>query len=408
MKIVLLSSGSGSQGGGEIYLQRLAEGLLRDGHEIHAVVPKNSRMDALASGFPSQVQVHRPALTATYDRPFRCLQAVIDVVQQRKVAALLRNLGPDVVHVNQQVAEDGLDLLAGARRSGLPFLSTIHVARSATALGARYGRLRDFVARSAIARAAGIHITVADRARRELLGWLRPDNFESIVRVWNGVGEQTPFDLSEARQMVRREWGTAEDVLVVGGIGRLQPQKDPEFALRVAAELKARGKPIHFVWIGDGPLKQALLRLGAEIGMSDKMTIDGWRNDAAGRVAGLDLLLMPSRFEGLPLALLEAMHAGVPVMARDVDGIAEAIVNGVSGMLCSGVTATDWCDQLEATAPTEAERRRLGCAARERARRHFSVATMTMATEAVYRRAIDQLRPFDGCAGESARSHRTG
>ena len=405
MRIVLLSSGSGSQGGGEIYLQRLAEGLRLAGHELHAVIPDNSRMDELASGFPSQVHVHRPALTATYDRPFRSLQAAIDFAQQRRVAALLEGLKPDIVHVNQQVAEDGLDLLAGAKRSGIAFVSTIHVARSATALGARYGRLRDLVSRNAIARAGGIHIVVADRARQELLGWLRRDEGETIVRVWNGVDEQTPRDLSEARLMARQEWGTGEGVLVVGGVGRLQAQKAPEFALRVAAELKARGKPVHFVWIGDGPLREALLRQGADVGMSDAMTIDGWRNDAARRVAGLDLLLMPSRFEGLPLALLEAMHAGVPVMARDVDGIPEAIVDGVSGILCAGEAAADWCDALEAMAPSESERQSLGRAARERARQYFSIATMTRSTEDVYERAIEQRRRIAARAGENAGSH---
>ena len=217
-------------------------------------------MDGLASGFPSQVHVHRPALTATYDRPFRSLQAAIDLAQQRRVAALLRGLKPDIVHVNQQVAEDGLDLLAGAQRSGIPFVSTIHVTKSAAALGARYGRLRDLVSRNAIARAGGIHIVVADHARQELLGWLRPHDSETIVRVWNGVDGPTQRELSDAREAARREWGTGKDVLVVGGVGRLQAQKDPEFALRVAAELKARGTPTHFVWIGDGPLKEALLR----------------------------------------------------------------------------------------------------------------------------------------------------
>ena len=250
----------------------------------------------------------------------------------------------------------------------------------------------------------GIHIVVADHARQDLLAWLRPGNADNIVRVWNGVGEPARRDLSDARLLARQEWRTGGEVLVVGGVGRLQAQKNPEFALRVAAELKARGTPIHFVWIGDGPLKDALLRCGAEIGMSDNMTIDGWRSDAAHRVAGLDLLLMPSRFEGLPLALLEAMHAGIAVMARNVDGIPEAIVDDVSGILCSGEAATDWCDRLEAMAPSAIERHRLGRAAQERARRYFSIATMAKETEVVYGRAVERHRQAAVRAGESARS----
>lgn len=386
---MLLSSGSGSQGGGEIYLQHLANGLMRNGHEVHAVISNNCRMDELAGGFSRGVCLHRAELKPTYDRPSRSLGAALDLSQQRKVATLLRDLSPDVIHINQQVAEDGLDLLMGARLSGAPFVSTIHVAKSPAALHARHGRFREFIARNTIARAGGIHIVVADCARQELLDWLRPVDEAAIARVWNGVEVCTPHELSEARDAGRRDWGTSKGVLVVGGVGRLQPQKDPEFALRVAAELKARGMPIHFVWIGDGPLKETLLRRGAETGLSNAMTIDGWRRDSAKRVAGLDVLLMPSRFEGLPLALLEAMHAGVAVMARDVDGISEAIVDGVSGILCSR-EAADWCDKLGTVAPSENARLSLGRAAQERARRYFSVASMVSATEAVYGRARER------------------
>src|SRR5262245_49460907 len=102
-------------------------------------------MDELVASLDPFCQVKRVELRNSYRRPTRCLGAALDFERQRRLGRMLRELCPEIVHINQQVSEDGLDLLLGARRSGIPFLSTIHITHSADSLGARLGKLRDLV-----------------------------------------------------------------------------------------------------------------------------------------------------------------------------------------------------------------------------------------------------------------------
>src|SRR5215813_9520147 len=168
MKVLLVSSSSGSRGGGEIYLYNLAAGLSRLGHCVHALCSNAKPMDELVKYLHRFGEVTRAELPNTYRRPTHSLGAALDFAQHRRISRIFQELSPDIVHINQQVAEDGLDLLLAARSSSLPFLSTIHIAHSASLLNARLGRLRDFVARAVLTRINTTHIAVAERARHDL------------------------------------------------------------------------------------------------------------------------------------------------------------------------------------------------------------------------------------------------
>jgi len=160
MKVLLVSSSSGSRGGGEIYLHHLAAGLSRFGHCVRALCSKAPAMDELAENLRRYCEVSRMELKNTYRRPTRCLGAALDFAQHRRISRIFHELSPDIVHINQQVAEDGLDLLLAARSSSIPFLSTIHIAHSASLLNARFGRLRDVVTRAVLTHVNTTHIAV--------------------------------------------------------------------------------------------------------------------------------------------------------------------------------------------------------------------------------------------------------
>ena len=187
MKVLLVSSSSGSTGGGEIYLLRLALGLSRLGHRVYTLCSTAPVMDKLAEDLSQFGEVRRLELLNSYRRPTRSLGAALDFEQQRRLSRAFQEISPDVVHINQQVAEDGLDLILAARRSGIPFLSTIHITHSADELGARFGKLRDFVTSNVLRRANAVHITVAERARNVLMnrfGFLNPHQVRVVL---NGV-----------------------------------------------------------------------------------------------------------------------------------------------------------------------------------------------------------------------------
>ena len=381
MKVLLVSSGSGSRGGGEIYLYYLSAGLTQLGHRVVALCDEAPRMNELARRLGEFAEVRRADFLRTYDRPTRCLGAVVDWRQQRRCATLFQTILPDVVHINQQVAEDGLDLLLAAKKSGLPFLSTIHIGHSAHLLDARFGRTRDLITGKVLRRINGIHISVARRGRQDLLtrfAFLRPSQ---AVVVLNGVLFPPALCVTDA---ARKRWHTKPGDTVIGSVGRLDTQKAPSFALRVVASLVQQGFPIRYVWIGDGPLRCEFEDEARQLGIADRVSLTGWRDDVPARLQGLDGLLMPSNFEGLPLALLEAMGAGLCCCVSDVDGMAEVIKHGKTGFLCRAGDVQAWCRQVAFLAMNPAMCAEIGNGAKQFARAYFTADRMAADTLKVY------------------------
>src|ERR1700754_4960191 len=172
MKILLVSSGSGSRGGGEIFLIYLGRALAARGHSIITWMPTHRRMDELASQCAEFSEVVRADYDNTYDHRSRSLATLFNVKKSSGIASQWLGLQPDVVHVNKQNLEDGLDLLRAARISGLPAVCTIHLTQTARYLRARGALVRDFVARSELRKSGGLFAAVQDVRRNELSSFL--------------------------------------------------------------------------------------------------------------------------------------------------------------------------------------------------------------------------------------------
>jgi glycosyltransferase involved in cell wall biosynthesis len=116
-------------------------------------------------------------------------------------------------------------------------------------------------------------------------------------------------------------------------VGRLSAEKGLDLLLRAVAELSRDHPQIELVIAGTGPEEAALRRLGAELGLTDKVRYAGYVSDMPSLYAGADLVVQSSLTEGLPNVILEAAYLGVPVVATDVGGTREVIEHGVSGWL---------------------------------------------------------------------------
>jgi glycosyltransferase involved in cell wall biosynthesis len=156
-----------------------------------------------------------------------------------------------------------------------------------------------------------------------------------------------------------------------------------------ALELLPRLPPhVRHVWVGDGRLRDEFLARADALGVRGRLHWDGWRADARARMAGFDAFLLPSRYEGLPLALLEGMAAGLPCVASDVDATREAVADGETGWLCPPGDADAWADRLARLASDEESRLRAGRAGLRRYREQFSLEAMARGTAAVYEQAL--------------------
>ncbi len=172
----------------------------------------------------------------------------------------------------------------------------------------------------------------------------------------------------------------AEDARVLLAVCRLEPQKGVEVAVRALARVRERHPSAELVVLGEGPERQALERLAAELEVP--VHLPGRVPDVAEWLRRADLLVHPARWEGFGLALLEAMLASLPVVATAVSSIPEIVVNEETGLL---VPPDDPAALAGAIAAVLDDPREYGVAGRERANTEFSVARMADRTLAVYR-----------------------
>lgn len=172
---------------------------------------------------------------------------------------------------------------------------------------------------------------------------------------------------------------------VIGTVGRLHRQKGFDILLRALAALPGA----NLVIVGDGPDRLELEALAAELGVAPRVRFEGWSDRPRDHLTAFDIFALPSRFEGFPLAILEAMLAGLPVVATRVGSVAEAVADGETGTL---VAPEDVTGLTEALAPliTDAElRAAMGARGRERALA-LGPAAMAAAYEALYDELLDQ------------------
>ncbi|MGI8422825.1 MAG: glycosyltransferase [Chloroflexota bacterium] len=198
--------------------------------------------------------------------------------------------------------------------------------------GARKTRLFLEVER-ALARVTTRLVALGDAQRRELLdfGIGTPAKVLSIPLGF----ELAPFLDAPRRGPIRPELGLPADAMVVGILGRLAPIKRHDVFVRAAAQIAAKRPDAHFVIIGDGETRFETEQLASALGIANRMHFVGWREHGAlpAVLADLDVLANTSDNEGMPVSLIEAMAAGVPVVATAAGGTVSVIDDGTSGSL---------------------------------------------------------------------------
>lgn len=364
MKVLLVSSSSGSEGGGELFLLYLGRGLRGLGVKPVLWASNHGRMDALCDRFREVGEVVRFDYRNTYDRRFRGLSGKLAGEREiRRLAESFRSVGAEVLHLNKQNLEDGLELVRAAGESGLASLCTIHLTQTEAELGARFGRVRDWAARRVLERYRGVLVAVSEARCRALRSFVPGAKAAWIA---NGVRIPAQAGKSEPGQCL------------VVGVGRLMPQKRPERFLAAAAEIKQRRPEARFVWVGSGPLESRLKELAGEVGLKDCFEVTGWVESAEAWLERADLLLHPAAYEGLPFALLEAMAWGVPT------AVSKEVAEELPGELRKSVW--EWCDGDWGRLVTDpAGLRARGLAGREVVRLGYSEEAMARRYLELYR-----------------------
>jgi glycosyltransferase involved in cell wall biosynthesis len=268
--------------------------------------------------------VIEPALRAPI-RPASDLRAL------RQLSWLLGTRGFDVVHTH--CAKAGAVGRVAARRAGVArVVHTYHgfpfhefqagpLRRAYVSVEQRLGRITD------VALCVGTGVA-AEAVRR---GLIAPDRVRTIGVCADEPGQaRRPVTSPEARRRARLALGLPADARVVGAVGRLTYQKAPEDFVAALAEL---GRPeVAGVWVGGGELAGRVRARAAEL-PAGRLVLAGERPDVPDLLPAFDVFALPSRYEGLPTAIVEAMICGIPVVASAVNAVPDLVIPGETGLL---------------------------------------------------------------------------
>jgi len=365
-------------GGAQVHLLDLIRGF-RDHHEICLGVGDRGYLTDAAESLGVRYEVI-PGL-------IHAMQPHVDVRGLFNITRLIRRLKPDLVHAHTSKA--GVLGRIAARIAGVPAVFTAHTWCFAEGVSWKW-RLVGVPAERLSGRVGSAIITVSDANRRLALDF-RVAHHGRIITVHNGVPD-TPLRANpDSTGLVR---------LVM--VARFVPQKAQSLLLRAVAR---RNLPVTIDFVGDGETRPALEILAQELGLGDRVRFLGNRKDVAAILAQSHIFVLPTNWEGFPLSVLEAMRAGLPVVASRVGGIEEAVADGETGHLVPPGDQEAFENALSTVVNNRAVRISMGEAGRAKYEREFTISAMLRKTQQVYtqvksrpegtrdfsRRALDRL-----------------
>ncbi|WP_028585941.1 glycosyltransferase family 4 protein [Desulfogranum mediterraneum] len=298
----------------------------------------------------------------------------------RRIYAELKDGCFDLVHTHGYFA----DIIGGmvARWLKIPVVSTCHGFISLDAKLSLYNTL-DIMALRLMHQV----ITVSERIKSDLvergLAGDRVEVVQNAVESAYGSSER-----SRRRADFRSSYGLGEDELVLGYVGRLSAEKGVLYLLEAVAQLGSSGHQVRLVVVGDGPQRKEVESFVQARDLAARVILAGFQEDVSALLPGLDIFVLPSLTEGTSMALLEAMAAGLPVIATAVGGTPRVITSGQNGILIEAQSADAIVDAVFQLAADPQLVERVGEAAMERVLSEFGVDSWLQAIEDVYAKVL--------------------
>jgi glycosyltransferase involved in cell wall biosynthesis len=360
MKILHVETGRHLYGGPQqvIYLVR----ALRDmGHDNLIVCPPGSGIDNAAR--EAGIAVRNLFCAGDLDLPFAY-----------RLAQFIGESKPDIVHCHSRRGADVLGGLA-ASFADVPAVVSRRVDNTEMRLVAalRYRPFRKVIA-------------ISEAIARELRE--RGVEDERLVIIRSAV-DVTRFERTGDCGQFRAEYGVPDHALLIGAAGQLIPRKGHRYLLQAAAELGATHGEFRLLVFGEGYLHNQLQAQAESLGITDILTLAGFRDDLDDYVGCFDIFVHPALAEGLGVAALKAAAAGVPVVGFEAGGLVEAVEHDATGILVPPEDAGALRAAIARLMDDAALPDRLGRAGKKRMQEDFSIATMAQRHVALYESVID-------------------
>ncbi|MFN4034350.1 MAG: glycosyltransferase, partial [Fimbriimonadales bacterium] len=225
-----------------------------------------------------------------------------------------------------------------------------------------------------------VPVAIAERVRasiQQVFGYPNPP------LIPNGIALEEFHLPHEVRFRWRQAHDIEADAVVVTHIGRFSRQKNHELLVRAFNHLKC-SQPFYLLLVGDGELRPSIEQLVNALHLSDRVRFLGIRADVPEILNASDIFVLSSRWEGNPMSVMEAMAAGLPVVATDVGGIPELVANGATGLLVPSEDVWSLSQALQTLLDEPERRTAMAVRARQTALERFDARAMTRAYERLY------------------------
>jgi glycosyltransferase involved in cell wall biosynthesis len=310
----------------------------------------------------------------------------LDPIWVLKLSRAMRRDGIDLVHGH--LFGDSLHGYLSARvAGGVPMVVTLHSTLEYSTTLQRLGY------RWLLPRCDAV-VTCSEAVRRSFVtGRVVPEH--AVTTIHNGVPDpmKGPGDPG-SRDAIRRELGLDPSTTVIATIGRLEPEKGQAYLLQAFARLAREvSPPPRLVFLGDGSLRDGLCAEARDMGIAPLVLFAGFRPDVTRLLPAFDAVVISSVFEGMSVAMLEAMAAGRCIVATDIPGVIEAVREGREALLVPVRDVAGLAEALRRVASDPALRERLGAAARQRFLGLFGPGRMVTAYGNLYRTIGERRRP---------------
>lgn len=318
------------RGGAEDYALTIGRGAVKDGWDVHTGFAPMPAMESLIGDFTDSGAQYHPL-------------DVVDVgkrhdgrgpLQKRitRTMLLLRRVKPDVVMIELCGVQYGIGPMLACAILGIPSCVVFQLVRENVSFSFKGRWLR------ALARSRHQEYVAVSDANRTLLVQAFHMRKDAIRLIPNGANpktfERTPAERDRLRVALRDELGLPHDCSVLITVGRLTTQKGHDVLVPAIPHIVESYPNTHFVWAGEGPLQKNLQQMIKDYGIERYVTLLGRRNDMPDLLNAADLFVHPTRFEGQPFSLIEAMAAGLPIVTTVASGIQEVIQHEEHGLLC--------------------------------------------------------------------------
>lgn len=311
----------------------------------------------------------------------------LDLMGLRRAARIIKQVRPDIIHTQLRYADLVGPLLA--RMTGCKHvLTTIqNTAGHYFEAGAAIGRFEavaykwgsKLLRRNYVGCSEMVAKDIVRHMGNKMPVWVVPNAVDC-----DGLISEIRHDRAEMRVQL----GLSEQAPVAICVGRLEYQKGHTYLLDAFAKVRANRPDAVLLLAGEGSIREALEARSSELGLAENVIFLGERSDVPELVNASDVVVSSSLYEGLPVALAEAMALGAPVLATRVGGVPQLLEDEATGILIEPKDSDSLAVGLERLYQDEQLRRSLGAAAQEYIRKHFDISLMIQGYEDVYRRIL--------------------